>query len=57
MKGPIQERWQELCAQAVIEQDPKRLVELVAEINHILKEKEQRLDRQRGSATNHGSES
>ena len=30
------EKWKELCAQAAVEQDPKRLLELVEEINRIL---------------------
>lgn len=56
MKGPIKERWQELCEQAAIEQDPQRMIELVEEINRILTEKEQRLNTQRSSAANHSSQ-
>jgi hypothetical protein len=56
MKGPIKERWQELCEQAAIEQDPQRMIELVEEINRILTEKEQRLNAQRSSAANHSSQ-
>jgi hypothetical protein len=37
------ERWMELCQQAAVEQDPKKLMELVTEINRLLMEKEQRL--------------
>ena len=43
MQGPNLERWQELCRQAATEQDPKKLIELVAEINRLLSEKENRL--------------
>ena len=43
MKGETRERWMELCAQAAVEQDPQRLMKLVAEINNILEEKERRL--------------
>jgi hypothetical protein len=43
MQGPNLERWQELCRQAATEQDPKRLMELTAEIIRLLDEKEQRL--------------
>jgi len=43
MQGPNLERWQELCRQAATEQDPKRLMELTAEIIRLLEEKEQRL--------------
>lgn len=32
------ERWRELCAQAAVEQDPKRLMELVAEISRLFDE-------------------
>jgi hypothetical protein len=37
------ERWMELCALAAEEQDPKKLMELVAEINQLLEAKERRL--------------
>jgi len=37
------ERWMELCELAAKEQDPVKLMALVAEINHILEAKEQRL--------------
>jgi hypothetical protein len=43
MQGEKKERWMELCAQAAIEQDPKRLLELAKEINDLLEEKERRL--------------
>lgn len=37
------ERWKELCAQAAVEQNPKKLLALVEEINELLKQKEQQL--------------
>lgn len=43
MVGDEKERWMELCELATKEQDPVRLMELVAEINRILEAKEQRL--------------
>ena len=43
MQGQQKERWQELCELPAHEQNPKRLMELVAEINHLLEQKEQRL--------------
>jgi hypothetical protein len=43
MQGPTRERWQELCAQATVEKDPKKLLELAAEINRLLQQKENRL--------------
>jgi len=43
MQGEKKERWMELCAQAAVEQDPEKLLALVAEINKLLEEKERRL--------------
>ena len=39
MQGALKERWFDLCAQAMIEQDPERLVQLAHEINRLLEEK------------------
>jgi hypothetical protein len=35
-----EEKWLELCQQAVIEQDPQKLMALVAEIDRLLEAKE-----------------
>jgi hypothetical protein len=35
--------WAELCKQAAVEQDSKKFMELVQEINRLLQEKDQRL--------------
>lgn len=43
MQGETSELWQELCAQAAIEQDSKKLLKLVAEITRLLEEKQKRL--------------
>ena len=43
------ERWFQLCQQAVMEEDPTRLFELVQEINHLLEERRERLRRLRSS--------
>ena len=48
MLGKTKERWRELCEQASVEQDPneqdpKKLLALVAEINKLLDEKHVRL--------------
>jgi hypothetical protein len=43
MIGEKKERWLELCEQASVEQDPKKLLELVSEINQLLREKAGRL--------------
>ena len=45
MKGPVKERWVELCEQAAIETDSRKLMELIREINRILDEKHARLSR------------
>jgi hypothetical protein len=39
------EHWTELCRQAAVEQDPKKLLLLVTEINRLLAEKQDRLGR------------
>jgi hypothetical protein len=41
------ERWMELCDQAAVEQDSQKLLALVHEINRLLAEKQERLDRAR----------
>lgn len=46
MRGEKRERWEELCKLAADEQDPERLMELIAKINRILEEKEERLKQQ-----------
>jgi hypothetical protein len=43
MQGANKERWKVLCEQAAIEQDPKKLHELITEINDLLEAKEARL--------------
>jgi hypothetical protein len=35
-----EERWRQLCAQAAVEQDPQKLMELVREISRLLDEKQ-----------------
>ena len=45
VRGKAKERWMELCAQAAKEQNTDRLIEMVQEINRILEEKGQRLER------------
>lgn len=37
------EKWRELCEQAAKEQDPEKLMELIAQINQLLEAKERRL--------------
>jgi hypothetical protein len=41
---PVAETWVTLCAQAAIEQDPKRLLDLVIEINRLLDVRRKRLE-------------
>jgi hypothetical protein len=38
-----QEQWEELCRQASIEQDPRKLLQLITEINRLLTEKQSRI--------------
>ena len=38
------ERWLELAELAATEQDPKKMMDLVSEINQLLAEKQKRLD-------------
>ncbi len=35
-----EERWRQLCAQAAVEQDPQKLMELVREISRLLDERQ-----------------
>jgi hypothetical protein len=45
LKGERLEHWQQLCAQAATEQDPQKLMDLVKEIDRLLGEKQDRLNR------------
>jgi hypothetical protein len=47
MEGEKRERWLHLAEQAAGEKDPVILFQLVAEINQLLEEKEQRLTKAR----------
>jgi hypothetical protein len=42
-KAPTAEGWIALCAQAAVEQDPRKLLELVSEINRLLDARRKRL--------------
>ena len=53
MQGATKERWQILCEQAAVEQDPERLLELTREINRLLEEKQNRLAN--GTASPHAA--
>jgi hypothetical protein len=44
IQGPVKERWKLLCEEAVNEQDPNRLLELIREINDLLAAKQNRLN-------------
>jgi hypothetical protein len=43
MKGKKRERWLRLCVEAADEQDANRLLELISQIKHLLRDKEMRL--------------
>jgi hypothetical protein len=40
------DRWKELCAQAAVEQNPKKLLQLAKQINELLSGKQNRLEHQ-----------
>jgi hypothetical protein len=47
-RGPMQEkteRWKQLCEEAAVEKDPRRLLELTREINDLILGKQRRLER------------
>ncbi len=50
MPDSREEDWRQLCEQAVREEDPQRLLELVHKINRILAEQESRELERRNSA-------
>lgn len=52
MQGEKGDRWRKLCEQAAIEQDPQKLMQLVAEINRLLLDKEERLRQQQPEKAN-----
>jgi hypothetical protein len=47
MIGQNKQRWREVCEQAAIEEDPKKLTDLVTEIDRLLDEERRRLQRKR----------
>jgi hypothetical protein len=46
MQGETKIRWEQLCRQASIEDDPETLIALIREINDILEAKQGRLNKQ-----------
>jgi len=51
MKGETHELWIQLCEQAAVEPDPKRLLDLVTRINDLLEQKERRLKAQQSASS------
>ena len=49
------DKWLELCALAAIEQNHDKLLELTLEINRLLEQKEQRLQKKPASSQGKGS--
>jgi len=49
MQGKGKERWIELCEQAAVEQDSKKLIKLIQEIDRLLREKQERLEKARSN--------
>ena len=50
MQGEQRELWQEFCALAAEERDPKKLLELVKEINRLLEEEQRLMNQQKAPA-------
>lgn len=55
MRHEERELWQELCEQAAKEQDPQKLSELVGQINRLLEDQQDRLNKTRKSSADFGS--
>jgi hypothetical protein len=53
MQAETGERWRALCEEAAVEQDAKKLIQLIREINELLEAKERRLKQQRAPGTVH----
>jgi hypothetical protein len=51
MEGEKRERWMRLCVEAADERDSNRLLDLISEINRLLREKEMRLRNVRREAS------
>jgi hypothetical protein len=56
LKGEEKEIWMRLCAQAAVEQDPDKLMDLIKQINQLLEEKERRLKGNLNSPNNDANE-
>lgn len=50
LKAKNKQEWEQLCAQAAVEQDSARLMELIQEITRMLDQKEQRLQREQSAS-------
>ena len=47
MRSEKREEWERLCQLAADEKNPDKLMKLIERINHLLQEKEERLQQQR----------
>jgi hypothetical protein len=47
VQGETKERWVDVCEQAATEQDPERLMMLIKELNDLLTQKQERLQKDR----------
>ncbi len=52
MQSETKERWQALCEQAAVEQDPERLMLPIQEMDRLLTEKQARLKQQQSNPGN-----
>jgi hypothetical protein len=57
MEGKTRERWEELCEQAANEQNPAKMLEIVAEINRLLDAKYDRVSQKDGGSATDSSDS
>ncbi|MGC1630043.1 MAG: hypothetical protein WA735_24530 [Candidatus Acidiferrales bacterium] len=57
MQGKTRERWEELCEQAANEQDPAKMLEIVAEINRLLGAKYDRVSQKDGATSKTSNDS
>jgi hypothetical protein len=57
MQGKTRERWEELCEQAAHEQNPAKMLEIVAEINRLLDAKYDRVSQKDGGPAKDSNDS
>ena len=56
MQGETKEHWVDVCERAATEQDPERLMMLIKELNDLLTQKQERLQKNRPRSKSERSE-